>query len=129
MPTWHELREHARTKYDLARLEDTWFALVFSYESGRTQQIVVRRYEAFEQDWIEFRTFVCPEGDLSPRVALRKNDEFTLGALALDEEGDYVLVHHAPVATLDPDEFAVPLHLLADTADALEKEHSAKDDN
>jgi len=128
MPTWPELREHARTKFQLSKDEQDWFSLVWSYDSGRTQQIVVSHYECFDQEWIEFRSYVCKEAEMTPRVALRKNSELSLGALALDAEGDYVLIHKAALASLDPDEFALPLQFLAATADEWEQQHAARDD-
>jgi hypothetical protein len=129
MPTWDELREHARTTYHLARDEEGYFSLIWSYDSGRSQQITVRRFSSFDAEWIEFRTFVCREDELHPRVAVRKNENFTIGALALDDDGDYCLIHSAPLATLDPEEFELPLRVLAYTADDLEREHSARDDH
>ncbi|MBL6279235.1 hypothetical protein JMF97_24065 [Micromonospora fiedleri] len=128
MPTWYELCEHARTKYKLDDLEDDWFSLVWTYESGRTQRITVSRYEAYEREWIEFRSYVCEGKDMKPRVALRKNDDFDLGALALDDEGDYALIYNALLATLDPDEFAIPLEAIAATADELEHQLTAGDE-
>ena len=128
MPTWHELREHARSKYQLTSDDEDSFGLVWAYEPGRTQLITVGRFTAFEQDWVEFRSYVCKEDELSPRVALRKNMDYAVGTLALDSDGDYLLVHRAPVASLDPDEFALPLRMLATMADDLEQEHTAKDD-
>ncbi|MEV0128456.1 hypothetical protein AB0H83_08315 [Dactylosporangium sp. NPDC050688] len=128
MPTWYELREHARTQYKLEDLEEDWFSLLWTYESERTQKIMVSCYEAFDQQWVEFRSFVCKGEELKPRVALRKNDELSLGALALDDEGDYALIHHALLASLDPDEFALPLRVIAETADELEHQLSARDD-
>ncbi|MEV6344394.1 hypothetical protein [Actinoplanes sp. NPDC051851] len=127
MPTWHELREHARTTYTLDKDEQEWFSLVWGLESGRKQRIVVSRYEAYDQEWAEFRSFICTEAEMSPRVALRKNDSLNLGALALDDDGDYSLVHRAAIATLDQQEFALPLRVIADIADRFENEHAAKD--
>jgi len=128
MPTWHELREHARTAYTLNQDEEAWFSLLWTFDSGRSQQVVVSHYQSFDQDWIEFRSYVCKEAEMTPRVALRKNAELALGALALDEDGDYVLSHKAALASLDPDEFALPLRVLARTADELESQHAARDD-
>ena len=128
MPTWHELREHARTQYTLSREDEDAFALVWKYDSGRSQQISVSRFAFADQDWVEFRSYVCKQDEMSPRAALRKNAEFAIGALATDADGDYFLIHQAPLATLDPDEFALPLRALATTADALEKQHSERDD-
>jgi len=128
MPTWDEIKDFARSKYTLSRDEDNWFSLVWDYDAERTQLISVRRFPYLEQDWIEFRTFVCKEEELAPRVALRKNADFAIGALALDADGDYCMIYNAPLATLDPDEFTVPLNVLAAVADKLENEHSAKDE-
>ncbi|MFC3499495.1 hypothetical protein ACFOOK_00570 [Micromonospora krabiensis] len=128
MPSWYELREHARTQYELDRTEDDWFSLLWTYESGRTQQIVVTRYESFDQEWVEFRSFVCKEADMNPRVALRRNADLGLGALALDEDGDYALIHRAPLATMDQDEFALPLRALATIADQMEIQQTARDE-
>ncbi|MDR7275326.1 hypothetical protein [Catenuloplanes atrovinosus] len=128
MPTWHELREHARTAYTLVKDEEDAFSLIWQYESGRSQQVTVSRFAYSEQDWVEFRSYVCAADEMSPRAALRKNAEFSLGALATDEDGDYFLIHQASLATLDPDEFALPLRALAMTADHLEKQHSERDE-
>jgi hypothetical protein len=128
MPTWPELREHARSKYQLSKDEEDWFCLLWSYDSGRSQQVVVHHYQCFDQDWIEFRSYVCKAEEMTPRGALRKNAELSLGALALDDDGDYVLIHRAALASLDPDEFALPLQVLATTADELEQQHAARDD-
>jgi hypothetical protein len=128
MPTWGEIQEHVRSKYTLSKDEERHFALVWEYEGGRTQQVFVRPFSAYDQDWVEFRTFVCAESEMSPRVALRKNESFVFGALALDDDGDYVMIYSAPLATLDPEELEMPLNALARVADRLEEEHTAKDD-
>ena len=127
MPTWDELQAHARKAYTLSLDETDYFGLIFSYDDERSQQITVSRFQAFEVDWIRFRTFVCAEADLNLRVALRKNEGYTIGALALDADGDYCFQYAAPLATLDPEEFSVALRALAASADTLEEEHSGKD--
>ena len=128
MPTWHELHQHVRSKFTLATDDEDWFKLVWSYAEGRSQQITVSRFEFLDQEWIEFRSYVCKETEMALRVALRKNEEFPLGALALDSDGDYLLIHKARLADLDPDEFEMPLTMLASIADDLEKQFTAKDD-
>ena len=128
MPSWGEIQEYARSKFTLSHDTEHLFALVFEGVEGRTQLINVRHFAAFEKDWLEFRSFVCKEADMNPRVALRKNDDFAVGALGLDEEGRYFLSYTLPLDTMDPEEFDVPLQVLARTADALEKEHASTDD-
>jgi hypothetical protein len=128
MPTWGEIQEHARSKYKLDDDEDDWFSLVFAYDNGRTQKVWVRRFTSFDMEWAEFRSAVCKESEMSHRVALKKNLSFSVGALALDEDGDYVFLYSAPLPTMDPEEFELPLHVVAHTADRLESEFSAGDD-
>jgi hypothetical protein len=128
MPTWAEIQDYARSKYKLSRDEDNSFALIWAYDNNRTQQIFVRRFEAFDEDFIEFRTPVCKEPEMSHTVALRKNAQFVVGALAL-EDGHIFMMHNAPLRTMDIDEFEMPLHVLARTADKLEEEYSSGSDD
>lgn len=129
MPTWTELQEYVRNKYVLDDDEESFFSLVFSMDSGRTQKIRVRSFQAFDEDWIEFRSVVCKGSEMPHTIALRKNAEFAIGALALDSDDDFVLVHNAPLSTMDPAEFERPLHVIAGTADSLEKDYSAGNDD
>lgn len=128
MPTWGEIQEYARSKYKLDDDEAEWFSLVFGYDDGRTQKVWIRRFDSFEKPWLEFRSVVCKESDMAHRVALKKNEKFSVGALALDEDGDYVFLYSAPLDTMDIDEFELPLHVVARTADGLEEEFSSEDD-
>lgn len=129
MPTWGEIQEYVRGKYKLAEDEENWFSLVWAYDDKRTQKIWVRRFNAFNMDWVEFRSLVCKESEMAHRVALKKNAGFAVGGLALDDDGDYVFLYSAPLPTMDPEEFELPLHVVASTADGLEEEFSAGDDD
>jgi hypothetical protein len=128
MPTWRELKDYARSKYALDDDAEDDFSLIFEFETGRTQKIGVTRFSAFGKDWIELRSYVCKGAQLDSKVALRKNEEMAIGALALDEEGDYCLLYSLALATLQPDEFEVPLHALAHVADELEAHYAKSDD-
>jgi hypothetical protein len=129
MPTWGELREYARSKYKLADDEERWFSVVFAFQDGRSQKNCVRAFDAFEKEWVEFSTVVCKLEEMAPKVALRKNHQFVVGTLALDKDDDYLLIHAAPLDTMDPSEFELPLQALARSADLLEKECSAGNDD
>lgn len=128
MPSWGEIQDFARSKYKLMDDQENWFSLVFRWgEDNRSQKIIVRKFTAFNIEWVEFRSVVCSGEQLPPKVALRKNDDLAVGALALDSDGDYVLLHCAPLPTMDPEEFELPLHVIASTADELEKQYSDED--
>ena len=129
MPTWGELKEYARSKYTLNNDDDEGFSIVFKFDDDRTQLIGIHHFTAFDKDWVEFRSYVCKESEMSPKVALKKNDDFAIGALAMDDDGDYCLLYSAQLDTLDPEEFELPLHILARVADELEEQFSAGDDH
>ncbi len=129
MPTWPEIQEYARSKYTLQNDDERRFALVFEFDNARTQLIGVRHFEAFDKDWVEFRSVVCKEAQMNHRVALKKNDDFVVGALSLDEDGDYCFIYSVCLETLDPDEFELPLHVVARTADRLEADYAGDDEN
>lgn len=128
MPTWEEIQQYARSKYTLAQDEENFFSLVFGFDDGRSQKIWVRHFEAMDSHWLEFRSVVCKGAEMNPRVALRKNADFVVGSLALDSDDDYVLIHNAPLETMDLEEFERPLHALSFSADRLEKEYAEDND-
>lgn len=129
MPTWGEIQEYARSKYTLSQDHDEHFSLVFGFDDDRTQLINVRHFNAFDKDWIEFRSVICKEAEMAHKVALRKNDDFVVGAIALDSDGDYCFIYSVCLESMDPEEFELPLHVIARTADKLEKDYAASDDN
>jgi hypothetical protein len=128
MPSWPELKEYAKSKYVLDDDAEDDFSLIFELPTGRTQKVGITRFVAFDRDFIEIRSYVCKGPQLDPTVALRKNEEMAIGALALDDEGDYCLVYSIALDTMDPDEFEIPLHALAHVADELEAHYAKSDD-
>ena len=61
-------------------------------------------------------------------AALKKNAEFAVGGLGL-KDGKYYLFYSVPLEDLSEDEFDVPLHVIARSADALEATYSGGDDD
>ena len=111
----------------LSKDEDKWFSLVFAYATNRSPLVVGRTFAAFNQPWIEVSSRICKEEEMSPRVALKKNWDFAVGAIALDEQGFYMMVHRTPLANMDPDEFELPLGAICRTADDLERNYAGAD--
>jgi hypothetical protein len=127
MPSWDEVREHAREKYNLQEETDRSFKLVWEYRNGRFQMITVSRFEAIDREWVDFVSAACKREQLEPEEALKRNYTFAQGALCLD--GDvYVVRYSTLLATMDMDEFELPLHIVAQTADQLEAELTNADD-
>ncbi len=130
MPTWQEVQTYVRSKYKLAKDEANFFDMVWAYDDSRTQIIRVRHFTAFDKDWIEFRSPICAEANLNHRVALLKNSDFAVGAIALEQGKDsalYVMVYSVPLGTMDMDEFELPLSVIARTADGLEQTYAGGD--
>jgi len=50
MPTFDEVREYAKSRYELSTDEEGRFSLVFEYETGRMQKVVVSRFEAMDRE-------------------------------------------------------------------------------
>ncbi len=126
MPTFDEVREYAKSRYELSDDSAERFSLVFEYESGRMQKVVISRFEAMDREWCDFASACCSRQQLAPEDAVRKNWDFAVGALAL--EGDtYVIRYSLSLATMDLSEFELPLHVVARTADTLERELTGGD--
>ncbi|MEM1416202.1 MAG: hypothetical protein AAGH15_14945 [Myxococcota bacterium] len=127
MPTWAEVQEYARSKYKLAEDKENSFKLVFEYQNGRLQAVIVSRFEAMNREWCDFASAACRLDQMAAEVALRKNFQFAVGALCLDRD-IYVVRYSVQMATMDMEEFELPLHVVASTADKLEQEFAASDD-
>ena len=126
MPSWAEVQEYARSKYKLAEDNENNFKLVFEYQSKRLQAVIVSRFEAMNRDWCDFASACCKLSDMNPEVALRKNMQFAVGAICLDRD-IYVVRYSVQMATMDMEEFELPLHVVASTADAIEQEFTGGD--
>lgn len=126
MPTWNELRTHMRGKYRLADDELDMLSMVWSYDDGRQQKIVVRHYQAFGHDLIELKSAFARRADVDPEVMLRKNAELPLATVCLS--GDvYLVVYNALLAHLDYDDLELYLSRVAAVADTLEETYARKD--
>ena len=126
MPTWSEVQTYARSKYKLAEDNENSFKLVFEYENDRLQAVIVSRYDAMGREWCDFASAACTSDQLSPEEALKRNFGFAVGALSLDED-IYVVRYSVQLATMDMEEFELPLHVVATTADKIEHEFGEAD--
>ena len=124
MTTWAEVQAHVRNRFELETDTARSFSLWFRYEDGRKQRVVVRRFRAFEIEWLEFRSTVCSREELALDAALRRNEETACGALALDGDDTYVLIYSAPLPTMDTEELELPLYVVASHASQLKAELS-----
>jgi len=128
MATWADVQNHLRTKYGrhIGADNPNLIALDFECSGGRAQRILISTFEAVSKGWILFRSRVCERSLLDPEEALRRNSGFAVGFLALAED-HYELVYTTQLDTLDLDELELPLHVLTDTADQMERELTGSD--
>ena len=127
MPTWSDVQEYARSKYELTEDNENSFKLIFEYQNDRLQAVIVSRFEAMGREWVDFASACAKREDLDPEVALQRNFGFVVGGLCLDK-GVYVVRYSVQLDTMDMDEFELPLHVVARTADKLEQEITGKDE-
>ena len=128
MPTWSEVQQYARNKYKLAKDEPERFAIIFSMgDTGRTQQIWVRTFNAYDQAFIEYKSYFCKESEMPAAVALKKNGEMATGFIAQVGE-HYAVLWNVALNQMDAEEFDLPLHAVAGQAEALEKLYSSGND-
>ena len=126
MATWNDVRTHMRKSYTLQQDEADLLSMVWTYEDGRHQKIVLRTYEAFEQPMVEFKSAFARLEHADPIEMLRKNAELPLATIALHGEV-YVAVYNAVLEHLDMADFELYLSRVAGLADSLESELGAQD--
>ena len=127
MPSWNDLKTYAREEFSLRTEEEDGFSILFALPNGRDHLVRVRRFTAFEEDWVEFSAPVCRVHEMAPVTALKKNAQFVIGALAIRGE-HYLLLHNAPLGTMDSEEFMKPLLVLATEGDRMEFNATEEDD-
>ena len=126
MPNWTELQEYTRSKYTLEDDKPSMMSMTWVYEDGRKQKVVIRKYEAFGREMVEFKSPFARVGEVEPLSLLRKNSELPLATIALS--GDvYLAVYNAFLEHLHFDDFDLVLTRVAAVADKLEETYLHSD--
>jgi hypothetical protein len=126
MPSWNALTEHLRARYDLQTDHPDELAMVWTYDDGRRQRLIIRRYTAFEREFVEFKSAFARKGDVAPEVLLQRNAELPLGMIA-EAQGVYWLVYGALLDALPLAEADFYLARVAAIADTLEEGYGKRD--
>lgn len=126
MTTWSDLQRHMRSRYKLQDDQADMMSMVWSYDDGRAQKIIVRRYKAADRVMIEFKSAFARRGQLDPIRLLEENSRLPLATIALS--GDlYLVVYNALLDHLHLDDFDFALARVAALADALEEKYLRND--
>ena len=124
--TWSQVQKHMRATYKLADDTPDMISMVWTYEEGRTQKILVRRYKAAEREMVEFKSAFARREDVEPEALLRDNASLPLATTALS--GDvYLVVYNALLTGLSDDVVDFLLSRVAAVADRLEEKHAGAD--
>ena len=120
MPTWTDIKDHARSSYKLAEEHEHSFKVVFEYPGGRLQAVIVAHYAAMGFDWVDLSSACCRYDRLDPRAALKQSFGLAVGSLCLDGEV-YVVRHTVHVEHLALTDLELLMHAVARAADQIEQ--------
>lgn len=127
MRHWTDVQEHMRQKYRLQDDQSDMMSMVWAYDDGRSQKIIVRRYTAFSREMVEFKSAFARKDDVDPVAMLRKNSELPLATVALS--GDvYIVVYNALLEAMSMADFDLVLSRVAAVADTLEEKYVRQDE-
>ncbi len=120
MPTWTDIKDHARSSYALAEEHDHSFKVVFEYPGSRLQAVIASHYQAMGRSWVDFSSACCRVDRMDPKAALQQSFNLAVGSLCLD--GDvYVVRHTVMVDELQLGDIELSLHAVARSADQIEQ--------
>lgn len=126
MTTWSDVQKHMRSKYKLQDDHPDMMSMVWLYDDGRSQKIIVRRYDAADREMVEFKSAFAKKGDVDAETMLSDNSKLPLATVALS--GDvYLVVYNALLDNLVLDDFDFCLSRVAAVADTLEEKYVRQD--
>lgn len=120
MPSWTDIKDHARSAYKLAEEYEHSFKVVFEYPGGRLQAVIAAYYEAMGRGWVDFSSACCRAERLEPRAALEQSFNLAVGSLCLDGEV-FVVRHTANADHVQLEDLDLLMHAVARAADQIEQ--------
>ena len=126
MTTWSDVQKHMREKFKLQDDHPDMMSMVWSYDDGRSQKVILRRFEAADREMVEFKSAFATKGDVDAETMLQDNSKLPLATVALS--GDvYLVVYNALLHTLVMDDLEFCLSRVAAVADTLEEKYVRQD--
>jgi len=120
VPTWTDIKDHARSSYKLADEHEHSFKVVFAYPGNNLQAVIVSHYQAMGRSWVDFSSACCRADRLDPEAALQQSFNLAVGSLCLD--GDvYVVRHTVMVDHLHLADLEIAMHAVARAAEQIEQ--------
>jgi hypothetical protein len=126
MTEWLDIQKHLRGHYRLQDDEPDMMSMVWSYDDGRHQKILLRRYHSAGREHVEFKSPFARQGQVDCEQVLRDNAKLPIGAVALSGEV-FLVMYNALVCTLEMEHVDFLLQRIADIADSLEEKYGNGD--
>ena len=120
MATWTAVKQYVKSNYRVADEADEVLKFIFSTSDGRSQMVLLVRYEMAGTEWIEIGSPIGKCDNVDLKDVLRAANEYVVGGVVLEGE-TLVLRHTVPLLNLDANELEDPLQSIVIAADAIEK--------
>ena len=120
MPSWTDIKDHARSAYKIAEENEHSFKVVFEYPGGRLQAVIAAYYEAMGRGWVDFSSACCRAERMDPRAALEQSFNLAVGSLCLDGEV-FVVRHTTHTEHFQLEDLDLLMHAVARAADQIEQ--------
>lgn len=127
MATWPDIQIYLREKYTLSDDASDVLSMVWSYQGGRSQKIVVRKFRVFDRDMLELKSPFAKSSDVTAEDMVRINAKLPLATVALSGNV-YLAVYNMIIDNLHMDDLDVAVSRVAALADALEKQYARRDE-
>jgi hypothetical protein len=126
LQTWTAIQEYLRSKYTLEHDTPDMLSMVWVYEDGRSQKVLLRKYKAFGRELVEIKSPFARRDEVNAEVLMTKNSELPLVTTVLS--GDvYLAVYNVLLGQVAPDDLELIVGRVAAIADALEVQHGTGD--
>ena len=125
--TWTAVQEYLRKQYALENDKPEMLSMVWAYEDGRSQKVILRKYTVDSREMLEIKSPFARIEHSEPETLLRKNSELPLATIALSSDV-YLVVYNAILENLTAGDLEWILGRVAAIADSLEVELEVGDE-
>lgn len=119
MATWQQVKNYIYANYQVSSDDGNLMMLQFMTEAGRSQMIQIVYIEAEEFSSVLFNSPIAEWTQVSADRVLRATEEIPVGVRSI---GDYIVAYHSQlIASIDEAEIDLPMALIVNQADQIER--------
>lgn len=120
MTSWDDVRHYLADTYDVLHADPCHLVVLFAFNDGRTQEVLLDHKRIAGDDWVAIETPVGLHAQVDLDAALDVVGDAVCGGLALN--GEHVVLRHAvPLTEAAARSFDLPLAMVMLTAAELER--------